>query len=665
MSIGANKNYEIGEFQQKKHSSAPIPPKRRLKGYAFDPSLSIELETSFINEIVFEIEWEGYEDRPLRPGPIGEYLEVIDYDPASGCFYDPVNLNDSYILAQDGLAPAEGNPQFHQQMVYAVAMTTIRNFELAMGRWALWAPHREPGETDYDQGRFVKRLRIHPHALRQANAYYSPGKKALLFGYFPAGNTKLDVHIPGGTVFTCLSHDIIAHETTHALLDGIDQRFIEPVHPDNLAFHEAFADIVALFQHFTFPEVLRHQIAKTRGDLTSQSLLGQLAQQFGLAIGNYGALRSAIGEENPKTRQWELHKPDPNDYQVLGQPHERGSILVGAVFDAFLSIYNRRIADFKRIASQGTGILQEGELHPDLVNRLAKEASKTAQHVLTMCIRALDYCPPNEISFGDYLRAIITADYDLVADDNLGYRVAFIEAFKRRGIYPRDVRSLSVDSLRWKMPREMAFSETSLANQAEEFQKIVQELQQETIQGALISTREGAFEFNRRIAGAFKQKIEKYLRDDRWFKEVSGLDLAGRDLEELERSGMKIEKIVEMKDEKTKKTKKIGFPAFEIHSARLSTRSGPRGNTIDQLILVVSQEKPGKLGNGMAFRGGATLIIDWKKLSLKYSIKRRIDNENRLREQREFLSNRLGVSARDTYFGPASSDEPFMALHTK
>ena len=34
---------------------------------------------------------------------------------------------------------------------------------------------------------FVRRLRIYAHALRERNAYYSPDKKALLFGYFPAG----------------------------------------------------------------------------------------------------------------------------------------------------------------------------------------------------------------------------------------------------------------------------------------------------------------------------------------------------------------------------------------------------------------------------------------------------------------------------------------------
>jgi hypothetical protein len=427
------------------NNGVPAPNIRRLRGYSFDPSLSVQLDTAVVNEAVFKVRWE----QDLKQGPVGEYLEVVDYDPASKYFYDPVDLNNSYILAQDGLAPSESCPQFHQQMVYAVAMTTIQNFEKALGRKALWSSYRDAKERE-----FLPRLRVYPHALRQANAYYSPAKKALLFGYFPASPSAPGDHIPNGIVFTCLSHDIIAHETTHALLDGMHRRFIENSHRDTLAFHEAFADIVALFQHFSFPEVLRQQIAKTRGDLASQSLLGQLAQQFGKAIGQYGALRDAIGEFDPKEKRWKPREPDPNDYQTELEPHSRGAILVAAVFEAFLSIYKRRIADLLRIASNGTGILTPGELHPDLVDRLADEAAKSAQHVLTMCIRALDYCPPVDITFGDYLRAIITADADLFAEDERGYRIAFIEAFRRRGIYPRDIRTLSQESLSWSSIHE-------------------------------------------------------------------------------------------------------------------------------------------------------------------------------------------------------------------
>lgn len=426
-------------------NGVPTPNIRRLRGYSFDPSLSVQLETALVNEAVFKVRWE----KDLERGPVGEYIEVVDFDPASQCFYAPVDLNDPYALAQDGLMPSESNPQFHQQMVYAVAMTTIQNFEKALGRRALWSSYRGGKEKE-----FLRRLRIYPHALRQANAYYSPAKKALLFGYFPASSSAPGDHIPNGIVFTCLSHDIIAHETTHALLDGMHRRFIENSHRDSLAFHEAFADIIALFQHFSFPEVLRQQIAKTRGDLASQSLLGQLAQQFGKAIGNYGALRDAIGGYDEKEKKWAPRQPDPTDYQTELEPHDRGAILVAAVFEAFLSIYKCRIADLLRIASNGTGILKPGELHPDLVDRLADEASKSAQHVLNMCIRALDYCPPVDVTFGDYLRAIITADSDLYAEDEFGYRIAFIEAFRRRGIYPGDIRTLSEESLSWNIVPE-------------------------------------------------------------------------------------------------------------------------------------------------------------------------------------------------------------------
>src|ERR1700693_5655958 len=282
------------------------PPFRRLRAYAFDPSLSIELENAVINVVTMQVRWEFdpvTQKDILQPGPVGEYLEVVDFDPASDCFYAPVDLNQPYLLAQDGLAPSEGNPQFHQQMVYAVAMTTIRNFEHALGRLAFWAPHysiESDGQGGQTAGEitetYVRRLRIYPHALREANAYYSPQKKALLLGYFPATSSDPRFHLPGGVVFTCLSHDVVAHETTHALLDGMHRRYEEPSNPDVLAFHEAFADIVALFQHFSLPEVLRQQIAKARGDLVSENLLAQLAQEFGQATGSHGALRDALGD---------------------------------------------------------------------------------------------------------------------------------------------------------------------------------------------------------------------------------------------------------------------------------------------------------------------------------------------------------------------------------
>jgi len=615
------------------------PANRKLKAYAFDPSLSTQLETVFINKTTYKIPWE----EELGIGPIGEYLEVIDYDPLNNVFYTAVNLNDIYIVANEGLDPSESNPNFHQQMVYAVAMTTILNFEKALGRKSLWACG-----PDYS---FVKRLRLYPHALNEANAYYSPDKKSILYGYFR--NNQANDLLPNGTIFTCLSHDITAHETTHALLDGMFTNFSAPTHPDTLAFHEAFADIIALFQHFTIPEVLTHQIAKTRGDLTSQNLLGQLAQQFGKAIGNYGALRDAIGEYDQTTGKWAPLRPNPEDYKTVMEPHKRGAILVSAIFDAFINIYNSRAKDLYRIATNGTGILPEGQLNPDLVKRLASVASKSASHVLNICIRALDYCPPVDITFGDYLRAIVTADFDLVPDDEMEYRVAFIEAFKKRGIFPEDVQFLSAEDLRYPI------IDNSNPNVIKPLSFITEMfLKPYKNEIGFVTDREKIFEINKK----YRAKLhEIFMYKFEYFEELSQL------------TGIKFFPGPHAKGIATDNHNKL---KFEVHRLALSSRVSPEGTTLNQIIINFVQKRDmGKKYENMDFRGGCTLIIDLNHSSnpgiplLRYCILKNIDDEQRLQRQYDFQKGNDLMGLRSVYEGKRSKDEnslikePFAFIH--
>ena len=210
-------------------------------------------------------------------------------------------------------------------MAYAVAMKTIRGFERALGRKVLWANSSNGKKDEY-----IQRLRIYPHALAEANAYYSPEKTALLFGYF-RDRAAPGKGVPGGWVFTCLSHDIIAHETAHAILHGMHRRSIEPTGPDTFAFHEGFADIVALLQHFTMVDVVAHQIAATSGQLQMDTLLTGLAGQFGEALSIGHSLRSGIDSRVGSDKNT-LSGPDPTLYSTTTEPHERGAILVGAVF---------------------------------------------------------------------------------------------------------------------------------------------------------------------------------------------------------------------------------------------------------------------------------------------------------------------------------------------
>lgn len=660
------------------------PPFRKLRGYAFDPSLSLSVDTAFINNMVYHVPWED----KLKAGPVGEYVEIIDYDPTTGKNYEPVNLNDSYLLAQDGLEPSETNPQFHQQMIYAVVMTTIKHFENALGRKVLWSSRRVKDPKIYEE--YVQRLRIYPHALRDANAYYSPQKKALLFGYFESTPATSTLHMPNSYVFTCLSHDIIAHETTHAILDGMYPAYSEASNADVLAFHEAFADIVALFQHFTFPEVLKHQIAKTRGDLGAQNLLGELAQEFGSAIGNYGSLRDAIGKIDPKTKLWKPNEPSGDEYNRIMEPHKRGSILVSAVFEAFITIYKSRIKDLLRIATGGTGVLPIGELHPDLVNRLATEAAKAAGHVLNMCIRALDYCPPVDITFGDYLRAIITADTDLVTNDNRDYRLAFIEAFRRRGIYPQGLKTFSMESLGLKTRDFISESTKEL------FRIIVKFLREYR---------------NKVIYETDRKKIydtsKDYIGGDRYNSKVKLLGLHSRiffkfdDSKEFEKlTGLVFNWNWKNLGIRTSENYKgnIEGPSFQIQNLRVVSRVGPQGNVINQIVFSLVQRSGIEMENGtfkghfqpekvkeknsnqFFLYGGCTMIFDLDTLDLKYVVSKplldivklkshqyQIDKdraEQQYRYQQE--EGVMHLSEYGLYFGNGLNNnlnEPFSFLH--
>jgi hypothetical protein len=402
-----------------------------------------------------------------------------------------------------------------------------------------------------------------------------------------------------------------------------------------LAFHEAFADIVALFQHFSMPEALLHQIVAIRGDFMKRSLLSELAVEFGMATECYGALRDAIGkienphDPDPSKRRWAPSYPSPSDYRSSHEPHDLGSVLVAAVFDAFLKIYNTRTADLVRLATGGSGILPEGAISMDLANRLAQEAGKVATHVLRICIRALDYCPPFDITFGEYLRALITADHDLVPSDPLGYRVAFVSAFRDRGIYPADVKHLSVGSLAWEPP----------PLPLENVEDILKEM---SLDWNLTTDRRAAYGGSRRNAVKFHA----------W---LTGPKVSDEELDSLgfvrSQQPMKIGKVAGE------------LHGLEVHSVRPARRIGPDGQSQSDLVVEITQTfypTERRLGR---FRGGCTLLIDLEKKRVRYLIRKKVHNPERLEAQLQFTSADYD-DLRANYFDQSHAvAEPFAMLH--
>ncbi|MEQ8329360.1 MAG: S8 family serine peptidase [Longimicrobiales bacterium] len=609
------------------------PSTRRLRVYSGDPSLSGQLSSVSANEVTIEIPWE----EEMKPGPVGEYVAVDDVDAATGDRYDPVDLNHPHLLARDGWSPSAGNAQFHQQMVYAVAMKTIGHFERALGRPVLWRPGVD-SIGRFDERQFVQRLTVRPHGLEGANAFYSPGDVSLQFGYFDADTDSPDLQVPGSRVYTCLSHDIVAHETTHAVLDGMHRLFTEPTNPDVLAFHEAFADIVALMQHFTIREVLEAEIGRTRGDLESESRLGSLAVQFGHSLGKRNALRNAIGRFEHGA--WRRNEPDPAALERTLAPHARGAILVSAVFDAFLAIYRNRTADLLRIYTDGSGKLPEGAIHPDLVGRLASEAAKSAGHVLTMCIRALDYLPPVDVTFFEFLRALITADYDLVQDDPYHYRVAFVEAFRRRGIHHLDgsrkdwegPRTLSVETLRWQGLDQSTVSDTLTEEMRERYEAIAKGLRAYADRCTWFESREMLFHETRKERKELEETLRQAFDDLPGFAKELGIDPTR---------------------------------TFKVHSLRTALRSSPAGRVSPQVIIGLTQEVAVAATDDTPrhdFRGGSTLVVDLSIPTVRYRILKRIGSEDRRKRTGDFL-RRIASDPLQAALHGMDGGERFAALH--
>jgi hypothetical protein len=344
----------------------------------------------------------------LAPGPRGYRVQVIDYDASNRILYKPA----PWDVAGATKAPArlERDRAFHARNVYAIAMRVLARFERALGRRVRWS---FPGHQ----------LTLAPHAFLDLNAFYSPDDRAIFFGYYPGAD---------GMVFTCLSHEVIAHETTHALVDGLRAGYMRASSPDQAAFHEGVADIVALFSVLSLREVVSAGLdlstPKDSG-LVRASALTTAALKRGVLFGMAQQVgEAAYGTHGVALRRSIRLKPSPAlaKSPEFAEEHRRGELLVAAVLGAFLTVWKRRIDLY-------------GKLQAGMVSRMGvvDAAVETAEHLLTMAIRAMDYCPPTDLLFGDYLSAMLTADYEINRDDSRhGYRQALREGFACFGFAP-------------------------------------------------------------------------------------------------------------------------------------------------------------------------------------------------------------------------------------
>ncbi|NNE12866.1 MAG: hypothetical protein HKN41_11560 [Ilumatobacter sp.] len=369
----------------------------------------------------------------LEPGPRSHRFHVVDVNITTGAGREPAVLTVSRdgeqdrgwwfldrFASQDGswADDADAARAFMAQNVFAVAARTLALFERVLGRRVRWRNHRS-------------QLFLIPQAFVSANAHYSPSEGAIYFGYLPETDVDSAFH-------TCLSHDVVTHEVTHAILDGLRPRFLEASLPDQRAFHEAIADIVALLSVLSFEDLLEVffdpegtgsiPVATVAGldELRAADVLG-LAVDMGERTGvdaRVGALRRSVSR-----------RPDGDDAgwmddERFNEAHLRGEILVAVVMDTFVRIWDERLEVFR----SGRRTVP--------TDRVCEEGAKAADHLLAMVIRCLDYLPPVEVEFADVFDAIIVADETVAPDDSRNYRGALTKAFEAWGIERPEGRTI-------------------------------------------------------------------------------------------------------------------------------------------------------------------------------------------------------------------------------
>lgn len=333
----------------------------------------------------------------LRRGPTG-HRYAIHIRKWRGTNVSPVTLTrqgDPWQLVDEppphGLRELLDDTRFLAQHVYGVAMSTLDIFESTLGRRMPWNP----------EGRVVLKAR---DLVTATDTGYQRGSNVIRFG---------SVDRMGYKVPTALYRDIVAHEVTHAILDGFRPAWADELATmEQLAMHEALADIVAILSVFSSREVVYRQLEAAGGGF-----------EAGQVVDDMVMMRSLFDFARDLFARGPLREPFvgavPDQWQELPEPHARGTVVVGAVLRAVQRLWSERNARL----GEGQSLQQKAE-----------SGSIVATRVLRMVIRGLSYMPPVDVSWRDLLRGIIAADLDMVPEDIHGYREALQAEFSAIGI---------------------------------------------------------------------------------------------------------------------------------------------------------------------------------------------------------------------------------------
>lgn len=332
------------------------------------------------------------EDEVFLDGPVSKRVAVVDFDAKDGrlqpstVFEPPTGRRTvgRYVVDESELESIE----FTQVSVFSTVLKTMRLFEMddILGRRLTWA-FRGP------------QLLVVPRAGLCANAFYERDSRSLQFFCFDS------LTRPGKRIYTSLSHDIVSHETGHAILDGIAPDLYDAITPQSLALHEAIADLTSLVMSIDSGTLRKTVLDQSDGSIDGENAFSAVASEFGEALGHGRLYLRSL--KNNKTLDRSVRTKDRHgdpDYIGRSEPHDLSQVLTGALFEVLANAHEKE----KRRAS--AGIADPGERRRAEFRASGKALAVATYRFRRLIFRALDYLPPGEVSFADYGRAMIAAD---------------------------------------------------------------------------------------------------------------------------------------------------------------------------------------------------------------------------------------------------------------
>ncbi|GGD78198.1 hypothetical protein GCM10011514_47750 [Emticicia aquatilis] len=208
-----------------------------------------------------------------------------------------------------------GTDQFDAVHTFSIVQMTLKMVQRALSSTG------NPIPWQWNSAVNTEPLQVFAHGLPDTmNAFYSRGQKALKFGDFikPGSN-------PPQRIFTCRSLDIVAHETGHAILDGLKPNWITSPNPQAGGLHESFGDLMAIFLTLSQLDQVEAIIAQTKANLHDKTFLADMAEEFGLALGRPNGLRNADN--------------DLKMSEVTNEVHAISQVFTGAIYDILADIF--------------------------------------------------------------------------------------------------------------------------------------------------------------------------------------------------------------------------------------------------------------------------------------------------------------------------------------